>query len=264
MIASGSLDLFSRKLTPFLLRLTILSVFGDQQTVLACLYSCIFSLMLIFPYLVFCAGLCPLPLSPDKTASLSKLFSPPPENRTFPNLIQDSAAAVKKTVAEEKDSMSTSSAKSRISLQDVLAQRVQEQVASVPKPAEKRKSTPAPGSGPRPKRRSAAAERAKEQTPIEATPLAVRPPLPGHGLSASGDALISKAVPGSAPAKPASGATPTSGATPLSELSSLQCAARFQNALASGSLFGSKIAPLSGSLRFQICFCLQRYSPFVS
>ncbi|XP_074314535.1 uncharacterized protein LOC141649753 [Silene latifolia] len=181
-------------------------------------------------------GLCPLPLSPDKTASLSKLFSPPPENRTFPNLIQDSAAAVKKTAAEEKDSMSTSSAKSRISLQDVLAQRVQEQVTSAPKPAEKRKSTPAPGSGPRPKRRSAAAERAKEQTPIEATPLAVRPPLPGHGSSASGDALISKAVPGSAPAVPASGATPTSGATPASGAIP-----------ASGDASGSKTAPASGT-----------------
>ncbi|XP_074306614.1 uncharacterized protein LOC141641869 [Silene latifolia] len=127
--------------------------------------------------------------------------------------------------------MSTSSAKSKISLQDVLAQRVKEQVTAAPKPAEKRKSTPAPGSGPRPKRRSAAAERTKEQVPIEATPLAVRPPLPGHGLSASGDALISKAVPGSGPTKPASDGTPTPATTP-----------------ASGAASASKAVPASGLL----------------
>ncbi|XP_074278663.1 uncharacterized protein LOC141602258 [Silene latifolia] len=177
--------------------------------------------------------LCPLPLSSDKTASLSKLFGPPPENRTFPDLVQDSAAVVKKSAAEEKESMSTGSAKSRISLEDVLAERVKDQVAIAPKPAKKRKSTPAPSSGPRPKRRSAAANWAKEQSPTEATPLAVRPPLPGHGLSTSGDPPVPKPTPVSVSATSASGTTPIPETIPASRAAS-----------------GSKPAPASKDIVF--------------
>ncbi|XP_074291037.1 uncharacterized protein LOC141617790 [Silene latifolia] len=175
--------------------------------------------MLIFPYLVLCADLFHLPSFPYEVASLSKLFGPPPEHRTFPNLVQDSASAMKETAAEEKEnceSMSTSSAKSKISLDDVLAQREKKRVEVASKPAEKRKSTPAPGSGPRPKRRSAAVGRAKEQTPIEATPLAVRPPLPGHGPPASANPPVPDPARSLSPAIPASGATSASGATPAS------------------------------------------------
>ncbi|XP_074265124.1 uncharacterized protein LOC141587548 [Silene latifolia] len=160
--------------------------------------------------------------------------------------------------------MSTSSAKSRISLQDVLAQKVKEQVTAVPKPAEKRKSTPAPGSGPRPKRRSAAVDRAKEQVPIEATPLAVRPPLPGHGLSASEDVLTSKAVPGADSTRPASDAVPTpetipasggiskvapaSGATSASgAIPASRATSASKTVPASGAASGSKSAPASGA-----------------